>query len=214
MIRPPESATAAGAGCPKAKAPLGHPADPPNASSILRNNQSVSIEQALAYIDREQQRHYDKYIKPYLKKGYKWQPDNIDYLYTRSFYGKASTEAYRFYYSNALKNYKTYDNLYTQAQLALIFQRHGDSKAARDLIRRLKEKALVSDEMGMYWRDNRSGWCWYERPIETQALLIQAFREVTPKDTPLSPSCSSGSSSRSRPPTGATTAPPSRPSAP
>ena len=37
--------------------------------------------------------------------------------------------------------------------------------------------------MGMYWRDNRSGWCWYERPIETQALLIQAFREVTPQDT-------------------------------
>jgi len=35
----------------------------------------------------------------------------------------------------------------------------------------------------MFWRDNRSGWCWYERPVETQALLIQAFREVTPQDT-------------------------------
>ena len=151
--------------------------------SILKQSDNQAIKQALDYIDREEQRHYEKYIKPYLKKGYKWQPDNIDYLYTRSFYGKGKTEAYKFYYNNALKNYKSYNNLYTQAQLALIFQRHGDKKAALDLIRRLKEKSLESDEMGMSWRDNRSGWWWYERPIETQALLIQAFREVTPQDT-------------------------------
>lgn len=149
--------------------------------SILEQSDNLFIEQVLAYVDREEQRQYEKFVKPYLKK-YQWQPDNIEYLYIRSFYGKGTTEAYKFYYQNALKNYKKYDNLYTQAQLALVFQRGGDSKAARDLIRRLKEKALVSDEMGMYWRDNRSGWCWYERPIETQALLIQAFREVTPKD--------------------------------
>lgn len=149
----------------------------------LSTYQLINIEKALAYIDREEQRHYEKYIKPYLKKGYKWSPDNIDYLYTRSHYGNGKTEAYKFYYGNALKNYKSYNGLYTQAQLALIFQRHGDKKAALDIIRRLKEKSLESDEMGMYWRDNKSGWCWYERPIETQALLIQAFAEVTPQDT-------------------------------
>lgn len=149
----------------------------------LSTYQHINIEKALAYIDREEQRHYEKYIKPYLKKGYKWSPDNIDYLYTRSYYGNGKTEAYKFYYGNALKNYKSYNGLYTQAQLALIFQRHGDKKAALDIIRRLKEKSLESDEMGMYWRNNKSGWCWYERPIETQALLIQAFAEVTPQDT-------------------------------
>ena len=142
----------------------------------------TSLQLALSYVDKEEQHHYEKYIKPYIKK-YNWQPDNIEYLYTRSLYGKAKTEAYKFYYNNALKHYKSYSGLYSQAQLALIFQRHGDKKVARDLIRRIKEKSLVNDEMGMYWRDNRSGWCWYERPIETQALLIQAFREVTPKDT-------------------------------
>lgn len=137
---------------------------------------------ALAYVDREQQRYYDKYIKPYIAKGYKWQPTDIDYLYTRSFYGKANTEAYKFYYSNALKGYKDYRNLYTQAQLALIFHRHGDRKQALDLLRRIKEKSLTSDEMGMYWRDNTSSWFWYQRPIETQAILIQAFAEITPDD--------------------------------
>ena len=155
-------------------------------TSRFRDIKTRSLEdlksRGLQYIDREQQAHYDRYIKPYLKKGYKWEPTNIDYLYTRSFYGKATTEAYRFYYDNALKRYKDYGNLYTQAQLALIFHRHGDRKEALDLLRRLKEKALTSDEMGLYWRDNRSGWWWYQRPVETQALLIQAFAEITPDD--------------------------------
>lgn len=142
----------------------------------------LDTKRALAYVDSEQQRHYERYVKPYAKK-YKWQPTDIDYLYMRSMYGKASTEAYKFYYSNALKNYKQYNNLYTQAQLALVFHRHGDKKAALDLLRRLKEKSLESDEMGLYWRDNSSGWFWYSRPIETQALLIQAFAEITPHDT-------------------------------
>lgn len=144
--------------------------------------EDLDTKKALRFVDGEQQRYYERWIKPYIKK-YKWQPTDIDYLYMRSLYGKASTEAYKFYYANALKHYKEYDNLYTQAQLALIFHRHGDRKAALDLLRRLKEKALESDEMGMYWRENRSGWYWYCRPIETQALLINAFAEITPKDT-------------------------------
>ena len=144
--------------------------------------ENLDTRKALRFVDSEQQRYYERWIKPYIKK-YKWQPTDIDYLYMRSLYGKASTEAYKFYYANALKHYKEYENLYTQAQLALIFHRHGDRKAALDLLRRLKEKALESDEMGMYWRDNRSGWYWYCRPIETQALLINAFAEITPEDT-------------------------------
>lgn len=144
--------------------------------------ENLDTRKALRFVDSEQQHYYERWIKPYIKK-YKWQPTDIDYLYMRSLYGKAGTEAYKFYYANALKHYKEYDNLYTQAQLALIFHRHGDRKAALDLLRRLKEKALESDEMGMYWRDNRSGWYWYCRPIETQALLINAFAEITPKDT-------------------------------
>lgn len=140
-------------------------------------------DKALKYVDREEQRYYDRWIKPHLKKGIDCQPTNIDYLYMRSFYGKGATEAYKYYYANALKRYKDYEHLSTQAQLALVFQRAGDRKQARDLIRRLKEKALTSDEMGTYWRDNRSSWWWYQRPIETQALLIQAFSEVTPQDT-------------------------------
>jgi uncharacterized protein YfaS (alpha-2-macroglobulin family) len=42
----------------------------------------------------------------------------------------------------------------------------------------LKERALIHDELGMYWKDNVVGYYWYQAPIETQALLIEAFDEV------------------------------------
>jgi hypothetical protein len=31
----------------------------------------------------------------------------------------------------------------------------------------------------MYWIANKAGWYWYQAPIETQALLIEAFTEVS-----------------------------------
>ena len=43
----------------------------------------------------------------------------------------------------------------------------------------LKETALVSEEMGMYWKENYDGFYWYQAPIESQALLIEAFDEVS-----------------------------------
>jgi hypothetical protein len=32
--------------------------------------------------------------------------------------------------------------------------------------------------MGMFWRDTEYSWWWYRAPIETQALMIEAFDEV------------------------------------
>jgi hypothetical protein len=38
---------------------------------------------------------------------------------------------------------------------------------------------VQNEELGMYWKNNPSGWYWYQAPIETQALLIEAFDEIT-----------------------------------
>src|SRR5690606_15851687 len=42
----------------------------------------------------------------------------------------------------------------------------------------LKESAVKSEDYGMYWKENISGWFWYRAPIETQALLIEAYTEM------------------------------------
>lgn len=140
------------------------------------------LKKAMKYVDEE---NYKYYLE--CKKHPGWTLFNIDYLYMRSFYpadkltGNNLT-AYNFFYNNALKNNKQIKDLYSQAQLALVFHRHGDTQAAKDLVRRLRECSLTSDEMGMYWRDNVSGYFWNERPIEVQSLLIEVFEEVTADD--------------------------------
>ncbi len=143
---------------------------------------SRAIEKALDYVDRETYKYYEKYLK---KSG--CEAINLDYLYLISYFpshkmSSKHKEAYDYFYRNALKHDKEYKSLYSQAVLALVFHRHGDTDKAREMLYRVKQKALKSDEMGMYWRDNISGWLWNERPIETQALLIRAFTEITGYD--------------------------------
>src|ERR1035437_8075945 len=48
----------------------------------------------------------------------------------------------------------------------------------RDIMKSLKERSMSSEEMGMFWRDAELSWWWYRAPIETQALMIEAFDEV------------------------------------
>ena len=45
-------------------------------------------------------------------------------------------------------------------------------------MRSLRERAVRSEELGMFWRDTEFSWWWYRAPIETQALMIEAFDEV------------------------------------
>ena len=144
---------------------------------------------ALSYIDKEAYKAYLDYQKD-LKRhpNLTFSPDRLDYLYTRSFYTNKRLspdhkKAYDFFYDNTKKHIDRYTDLHSQALLALIFHRNGDTQLAQRILKRIKEKALYNDEMGMYWRDNRSGPFCHQRPIETQALLIETFREVLPSDT-------------------------------
>jgi uncharacterized protein YfaS (alpha-2-macroglobulin family) len=45
------------------------------------------------------------------------------------------------------------------------------------MIKSFSERALRSEEMGMYWKTDR-GYYWYQAPIETQALMIEVYDEV------------------------------------
>jgi hypothetical protein len=49
-------------------------------------------------------------------------------------------------------------------------------------MRSLKENSLTSEEMGMYWKEMYEGggrWWWYQAPVESQALMVEAFDEVS-----------------------------------
>src|SRR5690606_29220931 len=68
-------------------------------------------------------------------------------------------------------------SVYGQGMAAITLHRADNSARALQLIASLRENARQSDELGMYWGIER-GWWWYQAPVETQALLIEAFNEV------------------------------------
>lgn len=106
----------------------------------------------------------------------------IQYLYARSFFPEISMtsknkEAFD-YFMGQSKKYWVDKGRYMQGMIALANFRYKDTKTANDVMKSLGETALHSEEMGMYWKENTGGWYWYQAPIETQSLLIEAFKEV------------------------------------
>jgi|ADGO01.1.fsa_nt_gi hypothetical protein len=73
-----------------------------------------------------------------------------------------------------------------QGMIALALHRQGETAVAKKIIASLKENALVSEEMGMYWKDLSGGYYWYEAPVEAHALLIEAFTEIANDATVIS----------------------------
>lgn len=107
----------------------------------------------------------------------------LQYLYARSYFPEIPVtdklqEAHA-YYLKQMQNYWLKFSIQSQAMIALTAHRFAVQNFPEQVLASLKERALMSDEMGMYWKDNTGGYYWYQAPIETQALLIEAFDEVT-----------------------------------
>ena len=142
---------------------------------------------AIKYLDQRIKDDYDYLIthKMGLDKnnlGYM----QVQYLYMRSFFdyiipGASSFTAIN-YYRKQSQQYWLQQNKYMQGMIALSLSRSGDFKTAGDIIKSLKQNAIINDEMGMYWKENTAGYFWHQAPVETQSLLIEAFAEIG-KDT-------------------------------
>ncbi|NQV34529.1 MAG: alpha-2-macroglobulin family protein [Phycisphaeraceae bacterium] len=66
----------------------------------------------------------------------------------------------------------------SQAQLALALKRLGDLDTPHAIMASIREHSVQDEELGMFWRDLERSWSWYHAPIETQAMMIEAFDEV------------------------------------
>jgi len=106
----------------------------------------------------------------------------LQYLYMRSFFPEIKTSkevnTISKYYKGQIKKYWVKRSLYAKGLMALIMHRDNDAQTASGILKSLKENSITSDELGMYWKANTASWYWYQAPIETQALLIEAFSEI------------------------------------
>jgi hypothetical protein len=148
----------------------------PTINTMMRNAIRYLDERMFEDFMRIKDRHKDYQNGNYLSR------THIQYLYARSFFVDdyfllaKHKEAY-LYFKEQAKKYWTDQNKYLQGMIALALHRMGDKPLPAVIITSIKEHALYNEEMGMYWRAD-AGYYWYEAPIETQALLIEAFDEV------------------------------------
>ncbi len=143
-----------------------------------------SIKAAVAYMDTRMREEYDQLLK------YSSNTMNenhlsyaaIHYLYSRSYFKEIalspSAKIAFAYYKGQTEKYWLKNNRYLQGMIALSLHRYGTKNVATSILASLKENALFSEEFGMYWKDNTAGYYWHQAPIETQALLMEAFDEI------------------------------------
>jgi uncharacterized protein YfaS (alpha-2-macroglobulin family) len=143
------------------------------------------VKKGVVYLDNRIREDYEYLLRYYPGTMYENHLGElqIQYLYARSYYMKRigiadkNQKAFNYYKGQAQK-YWLQNSRYMQGMIALALNRLDDPTTANNILKSLKENAIFSDEMGMYWKDMSNGYYWYQAPIETQALLIEAFDEV------------------------------------
>ena len=151
--------------------------------SGVEGQSSNMIQKAIHYLDSEFIGEYDR-MKKYTSdiNNDHLSQTQIHYLYMRSFFKEFKTskkvDEITTYYQGQAQKYWTKKGLYSKGMLALVLHRMSDTNTSSKILRSLKENSINSEELGMYWKENTSSWYWYQAPIETQALLIEAFGEI------------------------------------
>lgn len=145
-------------------------------------NDSQIIKNAISYLDKKiiERREFYKYRD---KGSFYKSTNSLHYLYARSYYleefplSEENKDIANRIIEAQKGNWMQVD-LYKKGLLMLIFSRMEEMEAAKNIMISLKESAVKSHDHGMYWKENESGWHYFNAPVETQALLIEAFSEL------------------------------------
>jgi hypothetical protein len=142
------------------------------------------IDNALPYLDDRLKDEYNDLVK------YKVKLSNnnlsytaIQYLYMRSFFpenniASSANKAVEYYKTQAEK-YWLSQTKYMQAMIALALHRNKNEKVSKAIIESLKQNSIANEEFGMYWKEfTKGGYYWHQAPIESQALMIEAFTDI------------------------------------
>ncbi len=107
------------------------------------------------------------------------------YIYGRSFFlqdrpvANEHKQAVDYWLGQAKKYWLQVANRQSQAHLAVGLKRFGDKETPTGIMASIKERSVSNEEMGMFWRDLELQQFWFRAPIETQAMMIEAFDEVS-----------------------------------
>ena len=147
----------------------------------LKEKINTMVMAAMGYVDRQIKKDYELELKT---SGGVHAVDYlaVQYLYMRSMFNDYGIPGDIFpavnYYRKQVQKGWLQENRFMQGMIALALFRTGDVQTARNIIASLRQNAMHDEEKGMWWKDMEGGYYWYQAPIETQSLLIEAFREI------------------------------------
>jgi uncharacterized protein YfaS (alpha-2-macroglobulin family) len=149
-----------------------------------KNDQTTSpmLDKALGYCDRKVIEQYNELERQVKMGKAKWEDDHLDgmiiqYLYARSFYKVDRPGKEVAYYLGQAEKFWLGKGIYQEGLIALALHRNGRG-VANDIVKSLRERAIMKEELGMYWPVSW-GYYWYQLPVETQALMVEVFSEVS-----------------------------------
>lgn len=151
----------------------------------VKENKDVKqiIQKAVKYLDARMLEDYNDLKKrKALTNDYFISQYQIQYMYARSFFtdiklSSNEEEAFKFFKENAEKHWLKL-NLNNQTMFALTSHRNGNTALAEKIMNSVLERSITTEEMGMYWKENERGYYWYQAPIETQSLIIEALHTI------------------------------------
>lgn len=142
------------------------------------------MQRCVQYSDNRLREEYDRLKKTGHAGEGSCSEEAIQYLYMRSFYRDIPQEknnkiALDYFIMQAKKHWLQ-NQRSLQGMLALALHRGGDTAVSAAIVRSMRENALTSEDLGMYWKDMYEGgnWWWYQAPVESQALMVELFDEV------------------------------------
>ncbi len=154
--------------------------------AIAKETEAQSIiQKAMQYLESKMVDDYQNLINRKIKLDQNnLSPSTIQYLYAFSLSKQNIPTKHKKeyeYYLSQVKQYWNTQGLMMQAYIAEILYANQQETTAKTIIESLRQRAIINEEMGMYWKYQSGYYGWYEAPIETQAILIQAFKKIDKK---------------------------------
>jgi uncharacterized protein YfaS (alpha-2-macroglobulin family) len=150
------------------------------------NLERLEVQASLLYMHKEAQKRYNE-----IKNANRDIKTNtltfatVQYLYAISYFDEqVDTErsdyevSVEFWKKQAAKYWPGRSRM-EQAMIALALFRLGDDATAKTIVEALRQNAITNADNGMYWKEMTGGYGWTDAPVESEAVLIEAFSEIT-----------------------------------
>lgn len=137
---------------------------------------------AVSYIDGDALHRFEQ-----LKKQNKdWQKlktipvSDLEYLYVRSAYDQypldSKTKEMVDFYTSVVERNWTQSGMYERSLIVVLMQKDGKQNVVRDILKSYREHAAVSEEMGMFWANNRAHVFMSQSAVSVHTFIMDAFR--------------------------------------